>query len=123
MMLWNLSLIEKDENFYEFCLKSKNGKQYYIKSKNAEELRNGIKKVTMEKIKFFNNIYSNPLELNLRNIFPISYLEIKDIHIKLGFYSDFFEIYLDCLVCKICSEKFTDYRSCIYHIERKRKRN
>lgn len=122
-MLWNLSLTEKYENFFEFSLESMNGKEHVIMSTNAEELRNDIKKVTMENIRFFDNIYSNPLELNLRNIFPISYLEIKDIYKKLGNYSDCFEICLDCLICKCCDQKFTDYRSCVHHINRKRKKS
>jgi hypothetical protein len=120
IMLWNLSFIEKDDQLYEFCLKSKNGKCHYIKSSTPEELRKGIKNFTMDEIEFFENIYSNPLELNLRNVFSISYFEIKDIYNKLGYYADFFEICLDCLVCKLCDEKFTDYRSCVYHIERKK---
>ena len=120
-MLWKLSLVEEYENIFEFCLQSINGNKYSIKSKTPEELRTKIKEYTMGNIKFLENVYPNPLELNLKDIFPISYHDIKDIYKKLGIYAEKFEISEDSLICKCCEQNFTDYRSCMHHINRKGK--
>ena len=118
-MQWNLTLNEKYDHCIEFTLKSRNSKKHIIVAKTPEELRRRIKEITMDEIKFHDQIYSSPLDLNLGDVFPISYLEIKDIYKKLDTYSGYFQISENSLLCSCCGKGFTDYRSCVHHINRK----